>query len=333
MIISGKITGPGGLLKTGAQTLAIQNASNDYAGDTFISAGTLQIDSSGALPASTALTVNGELDLNTNSATARSIAGSGIIDGDGSLTINPANDLLFNGKLQNVASVKGGSGTLTSAEVTGNGSDPIVASGTLVLAKTGTGFSGVNAIAATPRLTIDLGAVARLGGTGDDQIDNTVDVVANGTFDFNGHNEAFHGLSGNGSVLNSLASSSSTITLGQGDFYGQIPASFSGSISNGSGTVSLIKRGGLTQSLYGACTYTGPTTIGDGTLAVNGSLTNTLNHGSERSIGQYRLGNPRWDRHSRASYAQWPFQRNRIDCRAGTNRCSRAPLARYQWPS
>ncbi len=278
IVISGKITGPGGLLKTGGGALEIQNASNDYAGDTLVSAGILEVDQLGTLPATTAVTVTGDLRIDTNNVKARSISGTGLIDGGGTLTISPSSDLAFSGTLREITVVKAGSGTLTIAGGISNFVDSIeVAGGTLVLAKTGTGdSSGIVAIAGDQGLKIDPGAVARLSGTGDDQIDKTVDVVANGTFDYNGHNEAFHALTGSGTVLNSLPSSSSTITLGEGDRSGAVPATFSGSISDGNGTLGLIKRGALTQSLNGINTYSRSTTIADGTLAVNGSLTNSL---------------------------------------------------------
>ena len=54
--LSGTLSGPGGLIKSGAGLL-ILNASNDYGGDTAVSAGTLEFSTALALPAGSSLTV------------------------------------------------------------------------------------------------------------------------------------------------------------------------------------------------------------------------------------------------------------------------------------
>ncbi len=64
--ISGKITGPGTLLRTNALNglLTISNPANDYAGGTIVSAGTIQFNSAGAMGAGNVTLLNGILSAN-----------------------------------------------------------------------------------------------------------------------------------------------------------------------------------------------------------------------------------------------------------------------------
>jgi autotransporter-associated beta strand protein len=105
-----------------------------------------------------------------------------------------------------------------------------------------------------------------LGGTGEDQIyQNSAVNMTGGTFDFAGVSEGFDGLAGTaGVVTNSIAATTSTLTLGQNNSLGT-PV-FSGVIQDGTGTMALTKMGSGTQILDGASTYTGATTISNGSL-------------------------------------------------------------------
>ena len=75
---SGLIYGSGGLVKTGTGTLTLSTA-NTFAGSTTISSGTLKGGIAAFLPAATALTVNGTLDLNALAVTLGQFSGSGIV--------------------------------------------------------------------------------------------------------------------------------------------------------------------------------------------------------------------------------------------------------------
>jgi len=84
-----------------------------------------------------------------------------------------------------------------------------------------------------------------------------------------GGSETIAGLNGDGMVRTyPTGSLPGTLIVGFGDANG----AFSGVVANGQGALALTKIGAGTQILSGPCTYSGTTTIDDGTLAVTGSL-------------------------------------------------------------
>jgi len=94
----------------------------------------------------------------------------------------------------------------------------------------------------------------------------TGNVSINGKLDLGGFNEGINGLSGTGSVDNTAASSTSTLTLGGNNQ----TATFSGVIedSGPSAILHLAKTGTGTQILSGVNTYSGTTTVSTGALRV-----------------------------------------------------------------
>lgn len=102
-----------------------------------------------------------------------------------------------------------------------------------------------------------------------------LNVNDGGIFDMNGQNLFNGGLVGNGTVTSGVAGSS-TLTVKNG--FG-VNTNFSGSITNGSGTVALTKSQNGILTLSGHSTYTGGTTVqagrvtnATGSTAVLGSL-------------------------------------------------------------
>jgi autotransporter-associated beta strand protein len=61
------------------------------------------------------------------------------------------------------------------------------------------------------------------------------------------------------------------LAVGSGDASGV----FSGGMTDGAGSVALVKFGTGTQTLHGACAINGPTSISNGALLVNGALSGT----------------------------------------------------------
>ena len=173
---------------------------------------------------------------------------------------------------------KNGGGTWTTSGTGDNGSTGIIINGgTVNLNKTSS--SGTHAVGG-PGLTINSGGVARITGTGGDQIYNGASVtLSGGLFDLNGNAEMFSGLNGSGTVDNMAAATAATLTLSNGT------STFSGVIQNsGSGaSLTLVKSGTGTLTLNGANTYSGGTVVSGGTLALssasNVSMPYTVNGG------------------------------------------------------
>jgi autotransporter-associated beta strand protein len=136
--------------------------------------------------------------------------------------------------------------------------------GTLILSNANNNYSGGTTISAG---TLQLGVDNAIPG-------NTVagDVTVNATLDLNGHIATINGLNGSGTV-NTLAAGTPTLTIGANGDSG----TFSGTIQNSLGTLSLTKIGIGAQTLSGGYTYSGATTVAGGTLSLvtSGSLPST----------------------------------------------------------
>jgi fibronectin-binding autotransporter adhesin len=79
----GSISGATGLKKQGAATLILANATNDYSGDTIISAGTLQLGANDVIPQGSTrgnVILEGVLDLNGWTDTINLLSGSGVVE-------------------------------------------------------------------------------------------------------------------------------------------------------------------------------------------------------------------------------------------------------------
>jgi fibronectin-binding autotransporter adhesin len=128
--------------------------------------------------------------------------------------------------------------------------------GTLVLNNANNNYAGGTTISAG---ILQLGLDNAIPG-------NTVagNVTVNGTLDLNGHNATINGLNGAG-IVDTFSGGTPTLTLGANGASG----TFSGTIQNSSGALSLVKAGAGTQTLSGSCTYSGSTTIAGGTLIFN----------------------------------------------------------------
>lgn len=136
-----------GFAKSGVSPLNL-TAANSYTGPTSISAGTLRLGAAGALPATTALTVDGGIiDLNlagvSNSQTVASLAGTGgiITNSDTAnvrtLTVSQAGTTSFAGSINDAISLtKAGNGTLTLSGVNTYSGATAVDGGTLCVTGT-----------------------------------------------------------------------------------------------------------------------------------------------------------------------------------------------------
>jgi autotransporter-associated beta strand protein len=91
------------------------------------------------------------------------------------------------------------------------------------------------------------------------------------TLDLNTFSESINGLSGDG-IVDTITGGTPTLTVGNNN----ATSTFSGVIKNTAGSLSLTKIGTGTLALGGANTYTGTTTVSDGTLQVNGTIAGTV---------------------------------------------------------
>lgn len=168
--ISDNWNGTGSLIKSDTGTLVLGGGVNDYTGDTTISAGTLQLNNSRAIPNgagkgnlinNSALTVNGvNVQLNglTGSGTVDNITGTAM-----TLTVGNNNQGgTLNGAIGNsgggpLALAKTGSATLTLGGVSSYTGSTLVNSGTLAL-------SGSAAIGSSTNIAVASGATFNVSG-------------------------------------------------------------------------------------------------------------------------------------------------------------------------
>jgi autotransporter-associated beta strand protein len=173
LTLSGAVTGPGDLIKTGPGTLALTNPANAYQGATQIQAGTLSTNVAGVFPTMTTLVLGtpgtattARVSLANASQTVAGLAvaagntnpGGNTIDspvgtGASTLTVNATTDSTFGGTFtNNLIVVKNGPGTLTLTGASTHTGGTTVSGGALVV-------SG-----SIPSVTVNSGGT--LGGTG-----------------------------------------------------------------------------------------------------------------------------------------------------------------------
>jgi len=229
------ISGTGGITMNGAGTLTLAGA-NIFTGPLTVAAGTVKAGNAAAFGKGL-LTVNGGVaDLNGNAMTLAGLAGTG-------------------------GTVRLGAQTLTLDQTaTTSYAGAITGSGGLVMDGTGQlTLSGNNSFSGG--LTVREGTV-RAGSATAFGAATGILTVDGGTADLNGNSMTLAGLAGAGGEVKT---GTATLTLQP-----TTTVSYAGRISGAGG---LTINGTGRQVLSGASTYTGPTKVSKGTLAVNGSIT------------------------------------------------------------
>ena len=280
----GNTTISGGSTYTGGTTLTQGNLLLGH--DTALGTGSLALNggkissNAGARDPANNTTIGGNVTLGDAVNTGRlTFAGTIGLGGD-TRTLTTESDVVFSNTVSNGGITKAGTGqlTLTGGSANTYSGTTTVNDGTLVLAKT----AGVNAIAGG--LTIGDGTnsdTVSLGAS--DQIADTVVVNMIGTamgqrgnFQLLGFNETIGGLSGGGQVQNASSTADSVLTLNVANATTQTSSAVLRNTGGSTtGSLSIVKTGGGTQILGGNMTYTGVTSINEGTLAVTGSLLNS----------------------------------------------------------
>jgi autotransporter-associated beta strand protein len=256
-----QIVGQGGITKTGPGIMALFNTADNYQGGTTVNGGTLMMWAAGAGLGGIALNNTTTLSITNNLALTNTLAING-----------PATTIQVFG----------------TTFLTNNISSPWTGSGTVVLATTNvfvfsgnlTGFSG----------TLSAGTNAGIFQFNIATNKNPCLGSAAATFDlgtgsamlqtFNGSNLTYSlgALSGGSKTVLSGRNSGSASPPGTVYAIGAngLSTTFSGTITNGADTVSVIKVGTGSLLLNGISTYTGPTTVSNGILGGTGSIASAL---------------------------------------------------------
>ena len=253
---SGANTISGTTRVTGSAGLTVNNANS-------LGSSTLKLDGGGTLAnLGGALTLNNPVQIWETSI--RFFGVSNLNLGTGAVTLNSTTAVQTDGAVDFVV---GGVISGSGFGVTKNGVGTLVVSG----ANTYDGATTINAG------TLRLGATGVMpSGAGKGNVVLNGGTAA-GTLNLNGFDTTINGLSGTtgtvlGQVINNATGTNKTLTLGNGD----ATATFLGLIKNntaGTGTIALTKIGTGTQTLSGANTYSGTTTISGGILALTGAGT------------------------------------------------------------
>ncbi|ENL9312951.1 autotransporter outer membrane beta-barrel domain-containing protein [Salmonella enterica] len=293
------ISGSGQVVKSGDETLTL-SGSNTYTGGTLISGGTLVASNVEAL-GSGDVTNDAVLELNTGGDFTNNISGSGQVvkSGDETLTLSGANSYTGGTTISGGTLIASNVEALGTGDVTDNavlelntggdfdnaisGSGQVEKSGDDVLTLSGANsYSGGTLISdgtlvATSVEALGSGDVTNnavlelnTGGTFDNAISGSGQVVKSGdeTLTLSGTNTYSGGTLISGGTL----VASNVEALGTGDVTNNavLELNTGGTFDNAiSGSGQVVKSGDKTLTLSGSNTYTGGTTINDGTLVAN----------------------------------------------------------------
>ena len=300
LTLSGAIDGVGSLAATGPGTLNLTGSSNSYSGGTTITGGIVQNGLTAedffnsafgtgdiAVSGSGAVRIRNNSTITNNFTLSGSGAGIGALRGSfgtanqtatilGSVTLTgdamiqtAATASGTGGKLVLAGAVNLGSNTLTlNPNMAASTSSPLgidvtgVVSGSGSLVVSGTGVTVVymnNANTYSGGTTLEAG-ILRVGN--DSALGTGGLAVNGGTLDLNGRSLLVGALSGStAGLITSTATGSASLTVNSAS-----TSTYAGSISNGTGIVSLVKTGGGTLNLNGSSSYSGGTTITGGII-------------------------------------------------------------------
>ncbi len=225
----------GSLTVTGVVSNGASNPAINFGGT-----GNIILANNNSLTSNGTIAANGTLQLGNGGATGA--WGAGTITDSGNLIVNRSGAFNYT----DLAGLINGSGTLTNM-----GAGQMVWNSTL----TSGGFTGTLNVAAGT-VTMGTGAV----------LNSTLLVASAGTFDLGGNTMTFSGLTSAGLITNANATPA---TL---DINNSAAATIGGTLTNGAGSLTLLKTGAGSLVLNGTGSYTGHTIIAAGSITVNNSL-------------------------------------------------------------
>ncbi|EHK8789003.1 autotransporter outer membrane beta-barrel domain-containing protein [Salmonella enterica] len=290
------ISGSGQVVKSGDDTLTL-SGSNTYTGGTIISGGTLVASNVEALGTGD-VTDNAVLELNTGGDFINNIGGTGRVEksGDDTLTLSGSNTYTGGTTINDGTLIATSVDALGSGDVTDNAVLELNTGGDFINNIGGTGRvekSGDDTLTLSGSNTYTGGTLISSGtlvasnvealGTGDITDNAVLELNTGGTFDnvISGSGQVVKSgdetltLSGaNSYTVGTLISSGTLVAndvnaLGTGDVTDNavLELNTGGTFDNAiSGSGQVVKSGDETLTLSGSNTYTGGTTINDGTL-------------------------------------------------------------------
>jgi len=294
---SGGIGGSTALTKAGTGVLTLGTA-NSYSGQTAVNAGALVLNNLGAVPAGSALNIASaavvQLDANgtyanvpttiNGSSTANGSFGGALdFHGGGSATVTWPGSINLNSANATIGSYGVTYNVTLSGQLTGGGSLNIRPEGgsaashsaTYTVSNPTNNYNGSTTMqvgAAQAYATLKLGVNNGLPATTALNL-NRAGSSGVVNFDLAGFSQTVAGLTanfGSNAVFNS-SGTVATLTVSN-----TANTTFNGVIgTSGNAGINLVKQGAAALTLNGTNIYTGSTTIGNGTLALNGQITTT----------------------------------------------------------
>jgi len=278
LVLNGKISGVGAInIKSGVGKLQLNNSANDFSGGVILNAGgTISVTSSNTFLGTGTFTINGG-NIQTASAGALNIGGTGTQVWAGDFTTAISSGNLNMGAA--AVNLNGGTRTITVSSTVSNKVTTVggvISNGGLALTNGSTStaallLNGLNTYSGTT--TVNSGTL-RAGSTQAFGINSAVSLAndATATLDLNSNNNSIGSLAGGGITGGNVTLGSAILTTGGNN----TSTTYSGIIS---GTGGLVKQGSGVFTLTGANIYsTGGTVINAGTLLANntsGSATGT----------------------------------------------------------
>lgn len=269
--ISTIVQGAGSLTRNGTGTMLLSGA-NTFSGGLIVNSGTTRFGNNTAAGTGTLTLNGGAIEASTaprTLANAVTVGGGFSVVGTRALTLGGAMDL---GGSQRTVTTTNTALTTFSGVVSGAGGLAKSGAGILTLsgANTYTGATAVNAG------ILRAGAAGTAFGTGSAI---TLANAAGASLDLAGFNTAIGSLAGGGASGGNVTLGAGTLTTGTNN----ASTSYGGIISGSGG---IVKTGTGTQTLTGANTYSGTTTVGSGILtAQNAAALGTTAGGTVVSSG------------------------------------------------